>query len=299
MSTQLDALLSSIRECKTPQALATLTDLINQKKSEATNPAISRALRDAQVYALVWGVFIAAFDNGAAIVAKDNAQRTFRESMSGDGDDENAYATYQRAIDAYNRDSKNAGDVMSAASQALSNDAAAAQPGVDGIDAIADAAAAELANHHIYLDLNSRDRIYPDDAKTDDHELYYARKRQIRNLTGAVKRASSAYDNKYVTKARIAAQLRSSLNRYLLVWRKTTSGGGNPLAIQGILESIDEKNGTFVLRSTTYAGRRDNGSFDDIGEVDTSRTGSGALSAACAPEWRNVGIGEWVRSDAR
>ncbi|MNP71471.1 hypothetical protein D3C76_1678630 [compost metagenome] len=95
----------------------------------------------------------------------------------------------------------------------------------------------------------------------------------------------------------MAAQLKQSLDRYLLVWRVTTTGSGNPLAVQGILESIDEKNGTFVLRSTVYEGQRNTVSFSDIGTIDTSRTGSGALSSAVAPGWRNVDLGKWVRSD--
>jgi hypothetical protein len=95
----------------------------------------------------------------------------------------------------------------------------------------------------------------------------------------------------------VAAQLKQSLNRYLLVWRVKTTGNGNPLAVQGILESIDEKSGTFVLRSTVYEGQRDTVSFSDIGTIDKSRTGSGALSSAVAPGWRNVDLGKWVRSD--
>lgn len=118
-------------------------------------------------------------------------------------------------------------------------------PGKDGIDA--DDAAAEMASTYIYEHFESQDAIY------------------------AVEQAGVAYVNDHVTCAQLVAQLKRLLNTYQLVWRSATSAGGSPLAEQGILESIDEKNETFMLKSTVYKDQRSTVSFSDVGEIDESR----------------------------
>ncbi|AUO45810.1 hypothetical protein [Pseudomonas ogarae] len=300
MATELDALLSSIRDCKTYDAVKNRLAIITEQKEAATDPDVVRALRDAQVYALVWGVFTVALDQGAPIVAYDKALKVL-EAAQASADNktlEAAYIAYEAACTAYEEALDADNNLINDAIKSVTDDAAKAAPGKNGIDAIADAAAAEMASADIEHHLASQDVIYSSEGPSaDPYEEYYDRKRQIRNITSPVKQACDAYVNEYVTRVQVAAQLKQSLDRYLLVWRVTTTGNGNPLAVQGILESIDEKNGTFVLRSTVYEGQRNTVSFSDIGTIDKSRTGSGALSSAVTPGWRNVGLGEWVRSD--
>lgn len=88
-----------------------------------------------------------------------------------------------------------------------------------------------------------------------------------------------------------------TLGQYLLIWRKTTTGGGNPLAVQGKLDSIDFDKKTLVLKSTVYAGRYDTVTFDDIGSIDTSRSGSGARGSVQTGDLRNVSLGVWYRGN--
>ncbi|POA29953.1 MULTISPECIES: hypothetical protein [unclassified Pseudomonas] len=301
MATELDALLSSIRDCKTYDAVKNRLAIITEKKDAATDPDVVRALRDAQVYALVWGVLIVAFDKGAPIVAFDKARKALAAAKKANVDNdalEAAYTAYEAACTAYHEGQGAGNDLITSAIKSVTDDAAKAAPGKEGIDAIADAAAAEMASSDAYHYLASQSTIYSsEELGADPMREYYNKKRQIRNILSPVNTACAAYVNEYVTRAQVAAHLKQSLNRYLLVWRVKKSGGGNPLAVQGILESIDEKNGTFVLKCTTYKGRRDTVSFSDIGTIDTSRTGSGALSSAITPDWRNVDLGKWVRSD--
>ncbi|WP_338523615.1 hypothetical protein NUH87_28470 [Pseudomonas batumici] len=301
MATELDALLSSIRDCKTYDAVKNRLAIITEKKDAATDPDVVRALRDAQVYALVWGVFTAALDKGEPIVAFDKARKALDAAVKakvGNEALEAAYTAYQKAYSDYRKGQVSDNAPLINAIKAVTDDAAKVAPGKNGTDSIADAAAAEMASSDAYNYLASQNSIYSsEELGADPMREYYNKKRQIRNILSPVNTACAAYVNEYVTRAQVAAQLKQSLNQYLLVWRKTTTGGGNPLAVQGILESIDEKNGTFVLRSTVYEGRRDTASFSDIQTIDTSRTGPGALSSAIAPDWRNVDLGKWVRSD--
>jgi hypothetical protein len=88
-----------------------------------------------------------------------------------------------------------------------------------------------------------------------------------------------------------------TLGQYLLIWRNTTTGGGNALAVQGTLDSIDFDKQTLVLKSKVYAGRFDTVTFDDIGFIDTSRSGSGALGPVQTPDLRNVSLGVWYRGN--
>ncbi|MNO08087.1 hypothetical protein D3C81_2305710 [compost metagenome] len=60
MPTELDALLSSIRECENYGAVKHRLAIIKENKDAAADPDVVRALRDAEVYALIWGVFAAA-----------------------------------------------------------------------------------------------------------------------------------------------------------------------------------------------------------------------------------------------
>lgn len=301
MATELDALLSSIRECKTYDAVQNRLAIITEKKDAATDPDVVRALRDAQVYALVWGVFTAALDKGEPIAAFDKARKAAKAAVEAKVSNEEleaAYNAYHKAYIDYQNGHVSDNAPLNNAIKAVTDDAAKVAPGKNGTDSIADAAAAEMASNDAYHHLASQTSIYSSEGSgMDPMREYYNKKRQIRNIMSPVKTACQAYVNEYVTRAQVAAQLKQSLNRYLLVWRVKKSGGGNPLAEQGILESIDEKNGTFVLRSTVYEGRRDTVSFSDIGTIDTSRTGPGALSSAIAPGWRNVDLGKWVRSD--
>lgn len=246
------------------------------------------------------GVFTVALERGAPIVAYDKALKAL-EAAKASADDkilEAAYITYEAACTAHREAQVADNNLINDAIKSVTDDAAKAAPGKNGIDAIADAAAAEMASADIDHHLASQNVIYAcEGPSADPYAEYYDRERQIRNITSPVRVACAAYVNEHVTRARVAAQLKQSLDRYLLVWRVKTTGGGNPLAEQGILESIDEKNGTFVLRSTVYKGQRTTVSFSDIGSIDTSRTGSGALSSAIAPDWRKVDLGKWVRSD--
>lgn len=300
MATELDTLLSSIRDCKTFAAVTYRLAVITQNKDAATDADVVRALRDAEVYALVWGVFTAALEQGAPIVAHDRARDALYTAMDKQDDSaiEAASITYEASFIALNKAHEEGSRLVDDAIRSVTDDAAKAGPGEDGIDAIADAAAADMALTAINRHLIQQDVIYPSERPSaDPFRDYYDKQRQIRNITSPVEEACQAYVNEPVTRARVAAELKQSLNRYLLVWRKTTTGGGNPLAEQGILESIDEKNETFVLKSTVYRDQRSTVSFSDIGRIDTSRTGPGAGFTAAAPGWRNVGLGEWVRSD--
>ncbi|MGG5291359.1 hypothetical protein [Pseudomonas shirazensis] len=300
MPTDLDALLSSIRDCKTYEALTSRRAIIKENKDAATAVDVVRALRDAEVYALVWGVFTAALEQGAPIVAHDRARDELYIAMDKQDDSaiEGASIIYEASFIALNKAHEEASKLVDDAIKAVTDDAAKAAPGVDGIDAIADAAAADMCSAAINRHLVQQDVIYPSEQPSaDPFRDYYDKQRQIRNITSPVEEACQAYVNEHVIRARVVAELKQSLNRYLLVWRKTTTGGGNPLAEQGILERIDEKNETFVLKSTVYRDQRSTVSFSDIGGINTSRTGSGAQSAAAAPGWRSVGIGKWVRSD--
>ncbi|MFS2069109.1 hypothetical protein ACEN9D_10155 [Pseudomonas sp. CT11-2] len=301
MATELDTLLSSIRDCKTYDAVKNRLSTITEKKDSATDPDVARALRDAQVYALVWGVFTVALDQGAPIVAFDKARKALEAAHEANADNETleaAYTAYEQAHAAH-REAQNAGNnLLTDAIKSVADDAAKVAPGKNSSDSIADAAAAEMAYADAYDHLASQSSIYAsEEVGLDPYQDYYNKERQIINITSPVREACDAYVNEYVTRAQVAAELKQSLNQYLLVWRKTKTGGGNPLAVQGILESIDEKNGTFVLRSTVYEGRRDTASFSDIETIDTSRTGPGALSSAVTPDWRKVDLGKWVRSD--
>ncbi|WP_260963151.1 hypothetical protein [Pseudomonas citri] len=301
MATELDALLASIRDCKTYDAVKNRLSTITENKDNATDPDVVRALRDAQVYALVWGVFTVALDQGAPIVAFDKARKALEAATEAKADNETlraAYIAYEKARIAYYKAESADNDLIGDAIKSVADDAAKVAPGKNSIDSIADAAAAEMAYADAYHHLASQTSIYASkEVGVDPYQDYYDKERQIINITSPVREARDAYVNEHVTRAQVAAELKQSLNQYLLVWRKTRTGGGNPLAEQGILESIDEKNGTFVLRSTVYEGRRDTVSFSDIETVDKSRTGPGALSSAAAPDWRKVDLGKWVRSD--
>lgn len=300
MATELDALFSSIRDCQTYDSVQQRLAVITENKHVATAPDLVRALRDAQVYALLWGVFVAAHELGAPIVARDKARKALDAALVNDDENahEAAFIAYEAACGACYKMQDAAASTLDKALESVTHDASTATSGENGTDAIADAAAAELASNDISEHLRRRNVIYDSaSSKADPYQDFYDRERQIRNITRPVQQACEAYVNDYVMRAQVTAELKQSLNRYLLVWRKTTTGGGNPLAAQGILESIDEKNGTFVLRSLNYKDQRVTVSFADIDNVDTSRTRSGALSSAVAPTWRNVGIGKWVRSD--
>lgn len=300
MATELDTLLSSIRDCQTYNAVQNRLAVITEHKRAATAPDVVRALRDAEVYALVWGVFVAALELGAPIVARDKARRALDAALVNDDENacEAASLAYKTACDACYKMQDATTNILNEALDSVTDDASTGNSGENGTDAIADAAAAEMASDDVCEHLRRRNAIY-DSAlpNVDPYQDYYDRERQIRNITRPVQTACEAYVNDHVIRAKVTAELKLSLNRYLLVWRKTTRGGGNPLAAQGIVESIDEKNGTFVLRSLNYKDQRETVSFADIGSVDTSRTRSGALSSAVAPTWRNAGIGQWVRSD--
>lgn len=300
MATDLDTLLSSIRDCQTYDAVQNRLAVITEHKRVATVPDVVRALRDAQVYALVWGVFVAALELGAPIVARDKARKALDAALVNDDENahEAAFIAYEAACGACYKVQDVAASTLDKALESVTHDASTATSGENGTDALADAAAAELASSDISEHLRRRNVIYDSaSSNADPYQDYYDRERQIRNITRPVQQACEAYVNDHVIRAKVTAELKQSLNRYLLVWRKTTTGGGNPLAAQGILESIDEKNGTFVLRSLNYKDQRETVSFEDIGSIDTSRTRSGALSSAVAPTWRNAGIGQWVRSD--
>lgn len=85
--------------------------------------------------------------------------------------------------------------------------------------------------------------------------------------------------------------------QYLLIWRNTTTGGGNPLAVQGALDSIDYEQKTVKLKSTVYSGRYDTVTFDDIAVIDTSRSGSGARGPVQSADLRQVSLGVWYRGN--
>lgn len=52
-------LLASIRECRTYAQVKSLLDAIGARKVAATDQQVLKALRNAQVYALIWGVYVA------------------------------------------------------------------------------------------------------------------------------------------------------------------------------------------------------------------------------------------------
>lgn len=272
MATEFNKLLASIRIGKTYAAVKNRLDFITQKKNATDDPLAKRALRDAEVYALVWGVAVAARDDGAASIAIDTYDQ---------GDD----TVYTDLIQAQ----QNVGETLEIAIAAVETDAKVAASG-NASDAVADANAADEAYRDAQPFIASLAG-----SQINDESIHLVL--QVQEFVWPVRNAAEAYLNDHVERARLAETLKGLLNTYLLVWRKTTTGGGNPLAAQGILESIDEKNGTFVLKSTVYSGRRDTVAISDINSLDTSRSGPGARQSAVTPGWRNVGLGEWVRSD--
>jgi len=272
MESEFNTLLASIRDCNTYPAVKARLDAITQRKFETTDTAAVRALRDAQVYALVWGVAAAAHDIAALDIAIDSYDQ---------GDD----TAFEQRIEAREA----AGTVLETAIGAVREDANAAANGSVS-DAVADANAADEA----YRDAQPYIVGLAGEQITRDNAYLIM---QLQDFIAPVSTAAQAYVNQQVEQSRQADTLKALLNTYLLVWRKTTTGGGNPLAEQGILESIDEQAGTFVLRSTVYKGQRNTVAISDISRLDTSRTGSGARQSAVTPGWRNVGLGEWVRSD--
>lgn len=271
MDTEFYELLESIRLSNSYEEVKSRGSVIIQKMADATDPAVIRTLRDAQVYALAWGVFIAAYEDDCEV--SDNA--------------------------------------ISSATKSVADDAASAAQGKDGRDAIADAYAAEMASADISAYLNGPNPLYPSEgagpeaevdsltAFLEKQEKMNAKKAQIEELISPVTEACNAYMiNEHVTRSRLTNDLKQLLGQYLLVWRKTTSSGGSPLSEQGILESIDEENGTFVLKSTTYEDQRSTLSFSDIGFIDKTRTGSGSKASVSAPGWHQTGYGTWVRTDS-
>lgn len=272
MEKPFNELLASIRACQTYDAVKARLAVITEQKAAADDPDVKRALRDAEVYARVWGVAVTSHDDAVASIAIESYA---------EGND----ADFANLINAQ----ESRGSALEAASSAVWSDAKAAASGSPA-DAVADANAAAEAcqDAEPYMAAVAGGQITPANL----HLVL-----QLEQFLNPVRYAASAYLNEQVERARLVDTLKGLLNTYLLVWRKTTTGGGNPLAEQGILESIDEKNGSFVLRSTVYSGQRSTVAISDIGSLDTSRTGPGARQSAVAPGWRNVGLGEWVRSD--
>ncbi|NHZ40017.1 hypothetical protein [Massilia aquatica] len=74
-------------------------------------------------------------------------------------------------------------------------------------------------------------------------------------------------------------------------------GSINATIEQGTLKSIDWANGTLVLHSTTY-DRDQTVEISKISYIDASRSGSGALGPAQAPDLRQVG-NDWYRGDVK
>lgn len=272
MASEFNELLASVRAGKTYESVKTRLDAIRQNKAATNDPTTLRALRDAEVYALVWGVAVATREDSAAAIAIEKY----------DGGDD---STFENLIKAQ----QTSGEVLEAAIAAVKQDAKAAVTG-SASDAIADANAADEA-------YAAAQPYIATIVGTQINEDSIGLVMRLEEFAAPVRSAADAYVNDQVTRARTVETLKALQGTYLLVWRKTTSGGGNPLAEQGILESIDEQNGSFVLKSTVYSGRYDTVAISDIGSLDTSRSGPGARQSAVTPDWRNVGLGEWVRSD--
>lgn len=89
------------------------------------------------------------------------------------------------------------------------------------------------------------------------------------------------------------------IGKYTLIWLRKKSAGGNPLAEQGKLKSVDEKKRSLELASTAYPGQTYTVAFDNIEEIDLSRERSGALGPAQTPDLRfvggGIGGGVWMR----
>ncbi|TDR76628.1 hypothetical protein [Paludibacterium purpuratum] len=84
---------------------------------------------------------------------------------------------------------------------------------------------------------------------------------------------------------------------YLMLHGKFNDYTINPTIEQGKLKSIDWANGTLVLYSVTY-DLDTTVQLDRISYIDDSRTGSGALGPAQAPDLRQVG-NDWYRGDTK
>lgn len=269
-SMEFNELLTSIRNCKTYDSLKNCLESITRSKAATDDTLVMRALRDAEVYALVWGL---------AAAARDYAGAFFAFYLPGGSSDRSELIEKQSASSA----------VLQTAMAAVRDDVEASA-GNDLRDAVADANAADEAYAVAKLWILSL-------AGSETIPALPQVILKLQEFAQPVADAASSYANERVTHARLVDSLKSLLNTYLLVWRKTTTGLENPLAEQGILESIDEESGTFVLSSTVYSGQRNTVSISDVSSIDTSRTGPGAQRSVEAPEWRNVDVGKWIRTD--
>lgn len=248
MSSDFETLIDKIKATTSYEQVKGILQKIIENKDSSQESKTLRALRDAEVYALCWGVHIAleGDDDSMAEVATQAMTQDAQASINRSSDD--LYADYQAAV---------------------------------------------LADDHY------REKQEPISSKimiVDPISCDYPRREYLSTARSYYNKKVSEQEEK--AKFNATAELISSLKgKYLMITRKTTSGGGNVLIEQGILESVNVSGGTFVLKSTVYEGRRDTVSFSDVKYVDTSRSGPGALGAVSAPDWRINFKGDWVRSD--
>lgn len=262
MSDDFEALIDKVRNCVSYEEAASLLEKIVEQKKTSDDPNAVRALRDAEVYALCWGVHVAMEGEDGGVIY---------DVLSGGGESDS---------------------VLYIARQALVRD----------VGASSEKASEEAYSDYLAAEWADKDYIGVQEIK------YFERMAEHEDPTPPPQQRLSLaeyfYLNDNVRAEKEKAELKEAIaticslkGQYLMVTRKTTTGGGNVLIEQGVLESVDEEGGTFVLKSTVYEGRRDTVSFSDVRSVDTSRSGPGARGPVSTPDWRKNFKGDWVRSD--